>query len=80
MSYFIGHQANLRMLTSACEKQGVAPERHLYNVDRYGNQGAAGAPCVLSMNWDRFQAGDIIVVSVVGAGLTWGSALLKKTA
>ena len=77
MSYFIGHQANLRMLTSACNKQNVGPERHLFNVNKRGNQGAAGAPNVLSENWDKYKSGDIIVVAVVGSGLTWGAALLK---
>lgn len=75
--YFIGHQANLRMLTSACNKLGLEAEKHLYNVDTHGNQGAAGAPSVLSLNWNRFKDGDIVVVSVVGSGLTWGSALLQ---
>jgi 3-oxoacyl-[acyl-carrier-protein] synthase-3 len=75
--YVIGHQANLRMLSSSVEKLGLSAREHLYNVDQFGNQGAAGAPCVLSQNWDRFQSGDIVVVAVVGAGLTWGSLLLK---
>lgn len=78
MSYFIGHQANLRMLTSASARQNVTGERHLFNVDIKGNQGAAGAPCVLSEHWDKFKSGDIIVVAVVGSGLTWGAALFKK--
>ena len=78
ISYFTGHQANLRMVLSASERLGFAPEKHLYNVDKFGNQGAAGAPAVLSMNWDRFQSGDKIVVAVVGSGLTWGAALLER--
>ncbi len=76
--WFIGHQANYRMLTSAMEKLGVPPENHLYNVVDRGNQGATGAPSVLSQNWDRYQPGDRIVMAVVGAGLTWGAMLLQK--
>lgn len=76
--WFIGHQANYRMLTSAMEKMGVPADRHLYNVVQYGNQGACGAPSVLSQNWDRYKPGDFIVIAVVGAGLTWGSLLLQK--
>lgn len=76
--WFIGHQANYRMLTSAMEKLGVPQENHLYNVVTRGNQGAAGAPSVLSQNWDRYQPGDRIVMAVVGAGLTWGAMLLQK--
>lgn len=78
VSYFIGHQANLRMLQSASRKLGFSDDRHLYNVDRYGNQGASGAPSVLAENFDLFVKGDLIVVTVVGAGLTWGSVLLEK--
>lgn len=75
--YFIGHQANLRMLQSAVKKIGFTEEQHLYNVHKYGNQGAAGAPSVLFENWKNFQPGDYIVLTVVGAGLTWGSALFR---
>ena len=69
MRYFISHQANLRMLTSVVSRLGLHPEQHLYNVDSHGNQGAAGAPMVMSMHWERFAPGDLIVMAVVGAGL-----------
>jgi len=78
INYFVGHQANLRMLAAAAKKLGLREDQHLFNVDTYGNQGGAGAPSVLSMNWDRFNSGDLIVASVVGSGLTWASALLRK--
>lgn len=77
LRYFIGHQANFRMLTAVCNKLGITPEHHLWNVDTKGNQGGAGAPVVLSTHWDNFLAGDLIVVAVVGSGLTWGAALLR---
>lgn len=76
--YFTGHQANLRMVASAAARLGLDEEKHLFNVDEMGNQGSAGAPSVLSMNWHRFKKGDIIVMAVVGSGLTWGSALFRK--
>jgi 3-oxoacyl-[acyl-carrier-protein] synthase-3 len=78
VTYFTGHQANLRMVTSAADRLGIAADRHLHNVEHLGNQGAAGCPAVLSMHWDRFKSGDIIALAVVGSGLTWGSALLQK--
>lgn len=78
VSYFMGHQANLRMLKSAVSKLGIEEGKHLYNVDVRGNQGGAGAPAVLSENWDKYKSGDLIVVSVVGSGLSWGAALLRK--
>ncbi len=74
--WFIGHQANLTMLRSAASRAGVSDSRHLFNVDYFGNCGAAGAPGVLSQNWERFSAGDRLALVVVGAGLAWGGALL----
>jgi 3-oxoacyl-[acyl-carrier-protein] synthase-3 len=75
--YFIGHQANLLMLQAVSERLEIPAWHHLYNVDRFGNCGAAGAPGVLSQHWDRFNAGDEIMLVVVGAGLTWGGMLLR---
>ncbi len=77
--YFIGHQANLTMLRSVCKLAAITEDRHLYNVDQFGNCGAAGAPSVLSQNWARFKAGDQIILAVVGAGLTWGGMVIERT-
>ena len=74
--YFIGHQANLGILTRVATRTGFSPQRHLTNVERFGNCGAAGAPSVLAQYVDRFRDGDRIVVATVGAGLSWGGALL----
>jgi 3-oxoacyl-[acyl-carrier-protein] synthase III len=71
---FVGHQANALMLDSVCRRAEIPPGRHYFNVDRFGNCGAAGAPSVLSENWDKIQGGFLSVV-VVGSGLTWGGVL-----
>ena len=76
--YFIGHQANLTMLRSVCKLAAISEDRHLYNVDQFGNCGAAGAPSVLSQNWTRFKNGDQIILVVVGAGLTWGGMVIER--
>jgi len=73
---FIGHQANLMMLNAVCERAKVDPDRHLLNVDEFGNCGAAGAPGVLSQNWDRLPPRCEIALVVVGSGLTWGGLLI----
>jgi 3-oxoacyl-[acyl-carrier-protein] synthase III len=73
---FVGHQANLTVLESVCRRAGIPPERHFFNVDRFGNCGAAGAPSVLSQNWDQLKDGYVSLV-VVGSGLTWGGVLLN---
>lgn len=75
--YFIGHQANLTMLQSVSSKLNIDDKKHLFNVDNYGNTGAAGAPSVLSQHIDTFQSGDVISLIVVGAGLTWGGLTIE---
>ena len=71
--FFVGHQANLRMLQAVCEHAAIPCERHLWNVDARGNCGAAGAPSVISERWDEVlrSVSDVVVVQV-GAGLSWG--------
>lgn len=75
--YFIGHQANLMMLQSVCRTLEIAPEKHLFNVDVFGNCAAAGAPSVLSQHWGKFVPHDKILLAVVGAGLSWGGMLIE---
>lgn len=73
---FVGHQANALVLESVCRRAEIPPERHFYNVDRFGNCGAAGAPSVVSQKWDEIKSGYVCLV-VVGSGLTWGGVLLR---
>ncbi|PKN19523.1 MAG: ketoacyl-ACP synthase III [Deltaproteobacteria bacterium HGW-Deltaproteobacteria-6] len=74
---FIGHQANLIMLTTVCERAGILPADHWYGVDQFGNTGCCGAPSVLSAHWEDVQPGDRIAMSIVGAGLSWAHLMLK---
>lgn len=75
--HLIGHQANLRVLDAVCERAGVDPGRHHSNVAIYGNTGAASAPSVLSEAWEKLGPGDDVALVGVGAGLTWGGALVR---
>lgn len=74
---YIGHQANRMMLRAVCERIHVAEERHLFNVDAFGNCGAAGAPSVLSQHWETLPARCEVALVVVGSGLTWGGLLIE---
>jgi 3-oxoacyl-[acyl-carrier-protein] synthase-3 len=74
---FIGHQANLLMLENVVKRAGLAPREHWFNVVDRGNTGAAGAPSVLSEHWDELGAGDVVVLVVVGSGLTWSSLRIE---
>lgn len=74
---FIGHQANRTMLEQITNNRAIPDSNHWHNVADMGNQAGAGAPAVLSMGWDRITSGQKIAVAVVGAGLSWGSALFE---
>lgn len=69
--FFVGHQANLRMLEAVCRRMNIPDTRHLSNVRLFGNCGAAGAPSVLSQNWQKLGP-CAINMAVVGSGLSWG--------
>lgn len=78
---FIAHQANYRMLESLVEHLGVRESQHWSNVREKGNQGAAGALAAFAEGVERhgpdLRDGDLILVTVVGAGFTSGSVLLR---
>jgi 3-oxoacyl-[acyl-carrier-protein] synthase-3 len=76
---YVGHQANLTMLEAVVRRCDVPADRHFFNIDRFGNQAAAGAPAVISQSWDRFQAGDVVACVVVGSGLSWAGVQLEWT-
>jgi 3-oxoacyl-[acyl-carrier-protein] synthase-3 len=75
--HFIGHQANLRMLETVCRKCEIPDDRHHYNVDWYGNTGAASSASVISMNWEKWRPDDDLALVGVGSGLTWGRYLAR---
>jgi len=74
---FIGHQANLGMLTTVCERCGIGNSNHWFNVDNFGNTGCSSAPAVLSQHWDDLRPGDHVAMVVVGSGLTWASMMIE---
>ncbi len=82
VDWVIGHQANLGILERACARAGIAAAKNLTNIAEFGNTGAAGAPSVLAqeMAGGRFADGARIVVATVGAGVSWGGAVLRMIA
>jgi len=74
---FVGHQANLSMLQTVCERANIAGENHWHNVEYFGNTGCAGASTVLSEHWDDLVSGNHIAIALVGSGLTWSHMMLE---
>jgi len=73
------HQANIRIMDAAVENLGIPREKLEVNVDRYGNTSAASVPLALdeACRAGRIQPGSRVMLSGFGAGLAWGTALLK---
>jgi 3-oxoacyl-[acyl-carrier-protein] synthase-3 len=75
----IPHQANRRIIDAVGERLGAAPEQMFINVHRYGNTSAASVAIALdeAVASGKIQRGDLILLVVFGAGLTWGAAVIE---
>lgn len=75
----VAHQANIRILKAATDVLAVPSQRIFNNLDRYGNTSAGSIPIALDEAYrdGRFDEDDLLLISGFGAGLTWGTALLK---
>jgi 3-oxoacyl-[acyl-carrier-protein] synthase-3 len=78
---YVPHQANVRIMDHAAEKLGIPRERMIVNVDRYGNTSSGSIPLALgdAQNEGRLEKGDLVLMTGMGAGLTWGSGLMEWT-
>ena len=75
----IPHQANQRIIDAVGKRLGVAPEQMFINLDRYGNTSAAAVAIALdeAVASGKIQRGDLVLLIVFGAGLTWGAAVIE---
>jgi 3-oxoacyl-[acyl-carrier-protein] synthase III len=78
---YIPHQANVRIIEHATRKLGVPSDRVVINVDRYGNTSSGSIPLALAdaLADGRLRPGQLVLMTGMGAGLTWGSALMRWT-
>jgi 3-oxoacyl-[acyl-carrier-protein] synthase-3 len=78
---YVPHQANKRIIDHAVKNLGLEPEKVFMNIDRYGNTSSASIPLCLAEARDagRLEPGTRVLMSAVGAGLTWGSAYMTWT-
>ena len=76
---YVPHQANKRIIDYAVGKLGMPPERTIVNVDRFGNTSSGSIPLALAdaRTAGMLQDGALVLMTGMGAGLTWGSALIE---
>lgn len=73
------HQANIRILDAVSHDLGFEADKVIVNLSRYGNTSAASVPLVLdeAAAMGRLTPGALVLMSGFGAGLTWGTALIR---
>jgi 3-oxoacyl-[acyl-carrier-protein] synthase III len=78
---YVPHQANKRIIDYAAGKLGIPEEKVVVNVDRYGNTSSGSIPLALAdaRSDGRLREGELVLMTGMGAGLTWGSALMEWT-
>jgi len=79
VDWFIPHQANLRIIEAASSRLNIPRERTVVNIERFGNTSAASIPLAMSEAADdgRIRDGDLVLMSGMGAGMAWGSVVVR---
>lgn len=79
VALFVPHQANLRIMTMVAKKLGIDEEKMVKTVHEHGNTSAASVPLALdkAVREGRVHEGELVLLQAVGAGMAWGSALVR---
>ena len=79
IDWLIPHQANVRIIESACSRFGVSLDKTVINLDRYGNTSTASVPLALREALDdgRVKDGDQLLLVAFGGGLSWGASAMR---
>ena len=77
LAWLVPHQANNRIIEATAKRMGLAKEKVMINIEKYGNTTSATIPLCL-WEWEKkLKKGDDIILSGFGAGFTWGAILVK---
>ncbi|UCD18611.1 MAG: ketoacyl-ACP synthase III [Candidatus Zixiibacteriota bacterium] len=79
VTWLLPHQANIRIMESTAKRIGIPSERVFMNIAKYGNTSSASVPIALDevVREGKVEAGDILLMTAFGGGLTWASAAVK---
>lgn len=77
VDWLVAHQANKRIIDATAHRMGVAEDKVLINIERYGNTTSGTLPLLLSDFEHKFKKGDNLIFAAFGGGFTWGSIYLK---
>ncbi|MEN8966495.1 MAG: beta-ketoacyl-ACP synthase III [Polaribacter sp.] len=77
IQWLVAHQANKRIIEATANRVGVAAEKVMMNIHRYGNTTSATLPLLLADYEKELKKGDNLIFAAFGGGFTWGAAYLK---
>jgi len=79
VKWVVPHQANMRIISQVAQRLDIPLDRFVLNIDRYGNTSSASIPLALdeAVRDGRIQKGDTVLMCALGAGISWGSALVR---
>jgi 3-oxoacyl-[acyl-carrier-protein] synthase-3 len=79
VNLYLPHQANIRIINAAIDVLKIPRSRVFNNLEKYGNTSAGSIPLVLdeAIQEERIKPNDLVVLSGFGAGLAWGTALMR---
>ncbi len=77
IAWLVPHQANRRIIDATANRMGLAPEKVMVNIHKYGNTTAATIPLCLWEWKQQLNKGDNLVLAAFGGGFTWGATLVK---
>jgi 3-oxoacyl-[acyl-carrier-protein] synthase III len=79
VDWICAHQANLRIIDQVTSRLHVPQEKVLINIDRVGNTSSASIPILVDENFrsGKIKTGDTVLMCALGAGISWGSALVR---
>jgi 3-oxoacyl-[acyl-carrier-protein] synthase-3 len=77
LTYFIGHQANMRILTNIAKQLNLPEEKFLHNIEELGNTGSASSALVYAQYEHTFKKGDLVAITVFGGGYSAGACLIQ---
>src|SRR5262249_49389363 len=79
VDWVIAHQSNLRILEGVSERTQIPMEKFFLNIHKYGNTSSASIPIALdeAVREGVLKPGNLVLLSALGGGFAWGSALLR---
>ena len=79
VDHVVPHQANIRIVDAVLKNLKIPKEKTVLNIDRYGNTSSASVPVTLdeAVRSGRIKEGDLVAMMAIGAGMSWGSAMIR---